>query len=470
MSTPVLLYTEPHDASPDWDRTTRHVATFTDDVAALSGPTVGAATQSSVNAPLWQRYSPTFIASFQWTKRPAAPLHTAGLIPHLRSIQSNLITPGSLPLYSTPALPLRLSGNETAEVPLSTVQPPLLATLMAIEKADPTLLSPLPTLSPPPLTFVSFRHSIKNFLVKDNGPWRVDIQQVGAVVYLRCYQDFSVQYNALGRQFESACAEGQKEGEEGGHMDFLSIVRGAVGSFQLITTSEIDLCSSRGAEDKEADTPLSSYVELKTARVGSLHQLFKLRTNYWQSFIGGVPRIVYGQYSPQQPQVITRVDVINTADLVEEGEKQRMFSRLHSLLSFIAAHIQPGAVYALVQQRTSVHSPMEVALYEVENGIQHFPIVTAEMLSAMKEVVASPSTAPSVSAARMGEGSAQLLPSDHLREAVFRFPFARYETQRLRCRDCGGAFDFTSTDQSFHAEKGFPPPVRCRQCRDRRKR
>lgn len=45
-----------------------------------------------------------------------------------------------------------------------------------------------------------------------------------------------------------------------------------------------------------------------------------------------------------------------------------------------------------------------------------------------------------------------------------------YEDKTLTCRDCGEAFDFTTSEQQFYAEKGFTnEPGRCPDCRAKRK-
>jgi hypothetical protein len=41
--------------------------------------------------------------------------------------------------------------------------------------------------------------------------------------------------------------------------------------------------------------------------------------------------------------------------------------------------------------------------------------------------------------------------------------------QTLSCRDCKASFVFTEREQQFFQEKGFNPPVRCPECRKRRK-
>lgn len=43
------------------------------------------------------------------------------------------------------------------------------------------------------------------------------------------------------------------------------------------------------------------------------------------------------------------------------------------------------------------------------------------------------------------------------------------EEKSLNCRDCKEDFVFSSGEQSFYAEKGFNPPVRCKTCRDHKK-
>ncbi|MHC1759563.1 MAG: zinc-ribbon domain containing protein [Negativicutes bacterium] len=46
-----------------------------------------------------------------------------------------------------------------------------------------------------------------------------------------------------------------------------------------------------------------------------------------------------------------------------------------------------------------------------------------------------------------------------------------FEDRTLKCKDCGKDFVFTSGEQQFYAEKGFEnEPVRCKDCRDVRKR
>ena len=46
-----------------------------------------------------------------------------------------------------------------------------------------------------------------------------------------------------------------------------------------------------------------------------------------------------------------------------------------------------------------------------------------------------------------------------------------FEDRTLTCKDCHADFVFTAGEQEFYAEKGFAnDPVRCRECRDARKR
>ena len=46
-----------------------------------------------------------------------------------------------------------------------------------------------------------------------------------------------------------------------------------------------------------------------------------------------------------------------------------------------------------------------------------------------------------------------------------------FEDKTLQCKDCGSDFIFSTGEQEFYAEKGFEnEPVRCRDCRDARKR
>ncbi len=41
--------------------------------------------------------------------------------------------------------------------------------------------------------------------------------------------------------------------------------------------------------------------------------------------------------------------------------------------------------------------------------------------------------------------------------------------KNLTCKDCRSTFVFTESEQAFFAEKGFSEPVRCVDCRRRRK-
>lgn len=37
------------------------------------------------------------------------------------------------------------------------------------------------------------------------------------------------------------------------------------------------------------------------------------------------------------------------------------------------------------------------------------------------------------------------------------------------CRNCGGEFTFTAGEKKFYEEKGLDKPVRCKECRNKRK-
>ena len=46
-----------------------------------------------------------------------------------------------------------------------------------------------------------------------------------------------------------------------------------------------------------------------------------------------------------------------------------------------------------------------------------------------------------------------------------------FEDKTLVCKECGKEFTFSAGEQEFYAEHGFEnEPVRCRDCRGRRKR
>lgn len=43
------------------------------------------------------------------------------------------------------------------------------------------------------------------------------------------------------------------------------------------------------------------------------------------------------------------------------------------------------------------------------------------------------------------------------------------EDKKIVCRNCGTEFIFTVGEQKFYEEKGFAEPVRCKECRNKRK-
>ncbi len=46
-----------------------------------------------------------------------------------------------------------------------------------------------------------------------------------------------------------------------------------------------------------------------------------------------------------------------------------------------------------------------------------------------------------------------------------------FEDKTLVCKDCGKEFIFSAGEQEFYHERGFEnEPVRCRDCRDKRRR
>ncbi len=46
---------------------------------------------------------------------------------------------------------------------------------------------------------------------------------------------------------------------------------------------------------------------------------------------------------------------------------------------------------------------------------------------------------------------------------------AQANDREISCEHCGDAFVFTGGEQAFYAEKRFPPPKRCPDCRKARK-
>lgn len=43
------------------------------------------------------------------------------------------------------------------------------------------------------------------------------------------------------------------------------------------------------------------------------------------------------------------------------------------------------------------------------------------------------------------------------------------EDKKIICKDCGKEFVFTAGEQEFYKEKQFNDPVRCKECREKRK-
>lgn len=44
------------------------------------------------------------------------------------------------------------------------------------------------------------------------------------------------------------------------------------------------------------------------------------------------------------------------------------------------------------------------------------------------------------------------------------------EDKTLTCKDCGAEFTFTVREQEFYKQNNFSEPLRCKPCRDARKR
>lgn len=43
------------------------------------------------------------------------------------------------------------------------------------------------------------------------------------------------------------------------------------------------------------------------------------------------------------------------------------------------------------------------------------------------------------------------------------------EDKKIVCKDCGKEFVFTVKDQEFYKTKNFSEPLRCKECRDKKK-
>jgi len=40
-----------------------------------------------------------------------------------------------------------------------------------------------------------------------------------------------------------------------------------------------------------------------------------------------------------------------------------------------------------------------------------------------------------------------------------------FSNQTIKCKDCGTDFTWTAEEQEFYQQKGFNPPLRCKDCR-----
>jgi CxxC-x17-CxxC domain-containing protein len=40
-----------------------------------------------------------------------------------------------------------------------------------------------------------------------------------------------------------------------------------------------------------------------------------------------------------------------------------------------------------------------------------------------------------------------------------------FQNQTITCKDCGTQFVWTAEEQEFYQQKGFNPPLRCKDCR-----
>ena len=126
--TAIVLYTDPH-APTDWRSRflakleENHVDSLTHSLATIAKVD----TRGAIHLPLCQRYSPTQVRSYQWERHRLMPQHSSGLVTHLHSIYSNIVTPGTLGVYSTPATPLSLTltmTGDSATTERHSVKPP----------------------------------------------------------------------------------------------------------------------------------------------------------------------------------------------------------------------------------------------------------------------------------------------------------------------------------------------------------
>jgi len=46
----------------------------------------------------------------------------------------------------------------------------------------------------------------------------------------------------------------------------------------------------------------------------------------------------------------------------------------------------------------------------------------------------------------------------------------QFAPRQLACADCRTSFEFTVVEQRYFASRGYPAPIRCPACRERRRR
>lgn len=46
---------------------------------------------------------------------------------------------------------------------------------------------------------------------------------------------------------------------------------------------------------------------------------------------------------------------------------------------------------------------------------------------------------------------------------------SEYQDKNIDCKDCGKQFIWTASGQEFFEQKGFTSPVRCKNCREKKK-
>ena len=340
----------------------------------------------SADPPSWRDYHPHVLGTFSLD---LSGLSSSPPLRYTASLTPRILTPGVVPHYQAPRLPLHIQPAPHSQRQ-RVVKPPL-STLLHVAHRAGHLLDGAPLAQEGEegegqgLTFVAYRNSLQSVLDGRGPTWRVDVQRWGRVVLLRRCLDYSWEDGGdVGHQFEKACRKGTPEGKEddGGESGFRALVAGSVGRHTLVTSCEVD--AVEGAEGKVEGEGLqvAQLMELKTVNKGvEARKLRDKQKGWWlQSFLGGIGRIKMGLKEQRDSgQVdIAEVKDLQVDGLVGEGEKRRVMGKLDGVLRFLEEKVEEGKVYKLVRERKAGQEGYQVALYEIVGGMDAWPVWKAD--------------------------------------------------------------------------------------------